>query len=331
MPSAHADSAHAVETRDLRVDYGERVAVDGLSLSVPPGEVFGLVGPNGAGKTSSFKVLATLMRPTYGDVFIGGIDIALRPEAARRRLGYMPDLAPAASDLKVWEFLDLFAAAHGLGGDAKRQRVGECLERVGLDDRAGAMCKELSRGMTQRLVLAKVLLHRPSLYLLDEPASGMDPTSRAALRETLRSLAAEGASVIVSSHILTELEDMCTMVGFMREGRLVDSGSVADVLARHAGAAGRTLLANVLGDPSPLLQFLDEREGTSPGAATPAGVEFTLAGGDADQADLLAAMVAAGLRVKSLAERRATMEQVLLDLETRTASPTQPPPLPPNR
>ena len=205
----------AIKMVDLRVDYGDFAAVDSLSLSVPFGEVFGLVGPNGAGKTSSFKVLATLMEPTFGEVFLCGIDIALQPEKARRVLGYMPDLAPVPSDLKCWEFLDLYAAAHGLEEQERHDRITECLQKVDLEDKRQAICSTLSRGMKQRLVLAKTLLHRPKVMLLDEPASGMDPVSRVALRRILKELAAEGTTVIVSSHILSELSDMCTSIGFM--------------------------------------------------------------------------------------------------------------------
>ena len=196
----------AVQTVDMRVDYGDFVAVNELCLNVPRGEIYGLIGPNGAGKTSSFKVLATFMEPTYGDVFIGGLDISLKPEEARKHLGYMPDLAPIATDLKVWEFLDLFASAHGINGKARSLRIEECLDKVTLGDKRNEYCKSLSRGMMQRLVLAKTLLHQPSLFLLDEPASGMDPESRQALRNTVRQLADEGAAVLLSSHILTELE-----------------------------------------------------------------------------------------------------------------------------
>ncbi|MFN6016373.1 MAG: ABC transporter ATP-binding protein, partial [Verrucomicrobiota bacterium] len=151
----------AIDIRSLRVDYGDFVAVNDLSLSVPAGEVFGLVGPNGAGKTSTFRVLATLMEPTYGEVLLDGIDIADDIESARRVVGYMPDLAPVPSDLKVWEFLDFHAAAYGIGNRAKRRdRVAECLEEVALEGQRNQWCGELSRGQTQRVVLAKTMLHR---------------------------------------------------------------------------------------------------------------------------------------------------------------------------
>ena len=239
-------SSAAIEIRDLRVDYGNFVAVNDISLSVPAGEVCGLVGPNGAGKTSTFKVLTTLMHPTYGEVRLCDMDLFEQPEAAREVLGYMPDLAPVPSDLRLWEFLDLFAHAHGIGASAKRRlRIEQCLEEVHLTDKRNSWCRELSRGQTQRLVLAKTLLHRPRVMVLDEPASGMDPLSRRDLRLTLRKLAENGVAIIVSSHILSELADMCTSLCVMNQGRILASGPVDEV--RHQlGNADRTLVLTVL-------------------------------------------------------------------------------------
>ena len=169
------ESRVAVDIRSLRVDYGDFVAVDNLTLAVPQGEILGIVGPNGAGKTSTFRVLATLMEPTHGDVFFDGVDIAEDPRQARRLMGYMPDLAPVPSDLKVWEFLDFYAAAYGLrDAQQRRQRADRCLETVGLSNLRNNGCRELSRGQTQRVVLAKTILHKPRVLILDEPASGLD-------------------------------------------------------------------------------------------------------------------------------------------------------------
>ena len=302
---------------DLRVDYGDFAAVDSLSLTVPFGEVFGLVGPNGAGKTSSFKVLATLMEPTFGEVFLCGIDIALQPEKARRMLGYMPDLAPVPTDLKCWEFLDLYAAAHGLTENARRTRIRECLQRVDLEDKREAICSSLSRGMKQRLVLAKTLLHRPKVMLLDEPASGMDPVSRAALRRTLKELAEDGTTVLVSSHILSELSDMCTSVGFMAGGKLVDAGKIDDVLARQ-GSAERQIKVELLDDES-AAACQQAIEGAVPGAVTAVGrvVSFAMDGDGAEQVALLRKLVELGLPVRSFEEKRTSIEDVLLELDQK--------------
>lgn len=304
---------YAVRTVDMRVDYGDFVAVNELCLNVPKGEIYGLIGPNGAGKTSSFKVLATLMEPTYGDVFIGGVDISLHPEEARKHLGYMPDLAPIATDLKVWEFLDLFAGAHGLNNKTGKLRVEECLDKVALDDKRNEYCKSLSRGMMQRLVLAKTLLHRPSLFLLDEPASGMDPESRKALRYTVRQLANEGAAVLLSSHILTELEDMCTMVGMMSKGNLVESGKISDVITRRSNEE-KSLIIESLDDLTPIANFISTNKLVGNFLVNENELVFSFNGNDEEQVQLLNDLVVEGFRIKSLREQKKNIEQILLEM-----------------
>ena len=306
---------YAVRTVDMRVDYGDFVAVNELCLNVPKGEIYGLIGPNGAGKTSSFKVLATLMEPTYGDVFIGGVDISLHPEEARKHLGYMPDLAPIATDLKVWEFLDLFAGAHGLNNKTGKLRVEECLDKVALDDKRNEYCKSLSRGMMQRLVLAKTLLHRPSLFLLDEPASGMDPESRKALRYTVRQLANEGAAVLLSSHILTELEDMCTMVGMMSKGNLVESGKISDVITRRSNEE-KSLIIESLDDLTPIANFISTNKLVGNFLVNENELVFSFNGNDEEQVQLLNDLVVEGFRIKSLREQKKNIEQILLEMNS---------------
>jgi len=305
----------AIEIKDLRVDYGNFVAVNDISLSVPPGEVCGLVGPNGAGKTSTFKVLTTLMHPTYGDVRLCGMDLFLQPEDAREVLGYMPDFAPVPSDLKAWEFLDLFAHAHGLGNAARRrERIDACLEDVHLTDKRDAWCRELSRGQTQRLVLAKTLLHRPRVMVLDEPASGMDPLSRRDLRMTLRRLAADGVAIIVSSHILSELADMCTSLCVMNQGKILASGAV-DAVRDQLGNADRTLALTVLpgseGEAERVLRALPHTQ-----ELVVQGARFSMRfhGSGEDQAALLATLLAAGVKVRTFEEQKSSFEDILVQV-----------------
>ena len=311
----------AVQTVDMRVDYGDFVAVNELCLNVPRGEIYGLIGPNGAGKTSSFKVLATLMEPTYGDVFIGGVDISLQPEEARKHLGYMPDLAPIATDLKVWEFLDLFASAYGLSGKIRRTRIEECLGKVALDDKRNEYCKSLSRGMMQRLVLAKTLLHRPSLFLLDEPASGMDPESRQALRYTVRQLAKDGAAVLLSSHILTELEDMCTMVGMMSRGNLVESGKISDVITRRSNDQ-KSLIIESLDNLNEIASYISSEEFVADYLVNENELMLSFNGNDEAQSQLLSGMINKGFRIKSLREQKKSIEQILLEMNA-SSNPEQ--------
>ncbi len=307
----------AIDVRELRVDYGDFVAVDDVSFCVPAGEVFGLVGPNGAGKTSTFRVLAMLMEPTYGEVFLCGLDIAGEPEEARRIVGYMPDLAPVPGDLKVWEFLNFYAAAYGLGSrEQRRARVEECLEEVSLSDQRYAWCNKLSRGQTQRLVLAKTLLHRPRVIILDEPASGLDPLARRNLRSTLQRLAADGATVFVSSHILSELAEMCTSLCVMHHGRLLANGTVDEVRAT-LGSTERTITAVPLEGAAALASWLEGHAGVHEVRISGRAVVFGFRGSDAMQADLLAAMLGHGFRVSRFEERRSSFEDLLVGVAER--------------
>lgn len=309
---AETTARPAVDIRSLRVDYGDFVAVDDLTLAIPRGEVFGLVGPNGAGKTSTFKVITTLMEPTYGEVFLDGVDIQEDAAGARRILGYMPDLAPVPSDLRVGEFLDFHAHAYGLGtAKERRARVAECLEKVALTPQRGSWCKELSRGQTQRVVLAKTLLHRPRVLVLDEPASGLDPLARRDLRNVLRELAAEGSTVFVSSHILTELAEMCSSLCVMNRGKLLASGTAAEVRAQLGNNSCRITL--VLARPqAEAFSWLTARTEVADLSARGNHYEFSFSGDETAQAELLAEFVSAGFRPRSFEEKRSSFEDMLV-------------------
>jgi len=305
-------SRAAIEIKDLRVDYGDFVAVQDISLSIPAGEVFGLVGPNGAGKTSTFKVLTTLMEPTYGEVNIAGFDIFESAQEVRRIMAYMPDLAPVPTDLKLWEFLDFYADTHRLGGRrARRERVDECLEIVNLLGKREAWCKQLSRGQTQRLVLAKTLLHRPKVLILDEPASGLDPLSRREMRIALQAMAKEGATVLVSSHILSELAEMCSSLCVMNQGRLLASGTT-DEVRRELGQAERQLKTVTYGDPAALVSWLRERSGVTHLQVEGQKVGFHFTGEDLDQERLLVDLVNAKLKLRSFEEEGSSFEDILV-------------------
>lgn len=307
-------AAAAIDIRSLRVDYGAFTAVDDLTLSVAAGEVFGLVGPNGAGKTSTFRVITTLMEPTYGEIRLDGVDVFEDVEAARRIIGYMPDLAPVPGDLKVWEFLAFHAAAYGLGTRAAcRERVDECLAEVALSGQRDAWCKELSRGQTQRVVLAKTLLHRPRVLILDEPASGLDPLARRDLRGTLRRLAAAGATVFVSSHILSELAEMCTSLCVMNQGRLLAAGSVEEV-RQQLGSTVRTLTVTFLEREDEAAAWLAGQAGVQALQVVAPQVLFRFAGSDEAQAALVAGLIGAGYRLRIFEEKRASFEEILVEV-----------------
>ena len=306
--------APAIDVRYLRVDYGDFVAVDDLTLTVPPGEVFGLVGPNGAGKTSTFRVLTTLMEPTYGEVILDGVDVLEDSESARRIIGYMPDLAPVPTDLKVWEFLDFHAAGYGLGTRAqRRERVAECLEEVALTDQRNNWCKALSRGQTQRVVLAKTLLHRPRVLILDEPASGLDPLARRDLRNALRKLAKTGATVFVSSHILSELAEMCSSLCVMNKGRLLASGTV-DQVRHQLGNTERTLTATLLARHEEAGEWLSAQPAVHELRIAGPQIIFGFKGDDHAQADLIEGLFRLGIRMRAFEEKRSSFEDILVEV-----------------
>lgn len=308
-----ATPAPALEISNLRVDYGSFTAVRDLSLTLEPGEIFGLAGPNGAGKTSTIRVLATLLEPTYGEVSIAGLDLFEVPGKVHALLGYMPDLAPVIPDLKVWEFLDLYAHSHGFRGTEKRDRVDGCLKKVKLGDKRDLYGKELSRGMTQRVVLAKTLLHDPTVLLLDEPASGMDPIARRDMRRIFQDLASEGATVVVSSHILSELSDMCTSVGIMHLGELLRYGSL-DAVLDSLEAEQVDIETEFLDAVEAALGMLANVDTVSAVQVEGMKVRFAFRGDRRAQSQLLRDLVQNGIQVRSFTPRRSGIESLLMSL-----------------
>jgi ABC-2 type transport system ATP-binding protein len=223
-----------VDVESLWVRYGQLAAVRGISLQIPRGEVFGFIGPNGAGKSSTIKVLATLLRDFTGRVKINGIDVIARPQAVREKIGYVPDFFGVYEDLTVEEYLHFFAAAYRIDRNRRKAIIGDVLELTDLVHKLHSPVDALSRGMKQRLSLARVLLHDPDLLLLDEPASGLDPRARIEMRELLKALKEMGKTILISSHILHELAQLCTRIGIIEAGTMVAQGSVNEIY-RHLG------------------------------------------------------------------------------------------------
>ncbi|MBT3569695.1 MAG: ABC transporter ATP-binding protein, partial [Opitutae bacterium] len=292
-----------IEVRDLKVYYGDNVAVDGLSFEVEKGEVYGLIGPNGAGKTTTIKAIATLLEPTYGEILVDGISALHEPENVRGMLGYMPDFPPVYDDLRVDEFVELFASAYGATSEKRNTEVDRCLAATNLEDKRKVLCKTLSRGMKQRALLAKTLVHDPPVLLLDEPAANLDPKARIDLRNLLKHLAKDGKTILVSSHVLTELQDLCDSIGIMREGKMVINGNLQEVVER--ATLTKTILMELL-HPFPQTHgFLIAHpsahfSGEVDESATL--IEFTFDGDNEEVANLLRALVELGAPVKSFHE-----------------------------
>src|SRR6188472_3385280 len=221
-----------IETRDLTKTYGDLYALNRLTLKLDKGDVFGFIGPNGAGKTTTMRILATLLNPSWGEASVCGYSIYTGSKEIRRSIGYMPDFFGVYDDMKVTEYLEFFAAAYRITGPDRRKKVDQVLELVDLGYKRDALVTSLSRGMTQRLGLARVLLHEPQVLLLDEPASGLDPRARIEIRNLLKRLGQMNKTIIVSSHILPELADVCTRVGMIEKGILIVDGYVDEVMRK---------------------------------------------------------------------------------------------------
>ncbi|MEM7628081.1 MAG: ABC transporter ATP-binding protein [Planctomycetota bacterium] len=221
-----------IETINLTKRYGDLVALDSLNLTIREGDCFGFIGPNGAGKTTTIKILATLLKPSSGQAQIGGLTVGYQNRQIRPLIGYVPDFMGAYEDMVVHEYLEFFAAAYNINGAQRKKVVADVLELTDLSYKQTAEVNSLSRGMQQRLSIARVLLHDPKVLLMDEPASGLDPRARIEIRELLKELKRMGKTILISSHILHELAELCNVVGIIERGKLLFSGSVADVLRR---------------------------------------------------------------------------------------------------
>jgi ABC-type multidrug transport system, ATPase component len=307
----------AIETIELTHRYKKLIALDRLNLQVPQGCIYGFIGPNGAGKTTTLRLLAGLQTPTSGEIRLMGERLTTR--LAQRFVGYMPDFFGVYDDLRVWEYLDFFARCYGLRGARLRQVVDELLELVDLSDKRDAFVQTLSRGMQQRLCLAHALVHDPLILLLDEPASGLDPRARVELRELLRTLRSMGKTIMLSSHILSELAEVCDAIGIIDHGRMLISGPLAEVQQQLAtGSRVRmriaresdVVLALTLLQHQPLVQTVS----TVPADPRSLIVDFTQPVGEEQCATFLAELVSAGVAISEFSARSENLEEFFLRL-----------------
>jgi len=317
-------SEFMVETHHLSKRYKKNapLALDDLNLRVPRGALFGFIGPNGAGKTTTLRLLAGLLEPSSGEIWIDGHSVQQDPRAIHEYVGYMPDSFGLYYEMTAWEYLDFFARSHALSAAYRRRVVEELLELVGLSTKRDEEVGHLSRGMQQRLCLAHALVHDPQLLLLDEPASGLDPRARVEMRELLRELSAMGKTIILSSHILSELAEICNEIGIIQKGKIVASGPLAEL--RHSARPGRTVRLHILSDPEQALAVLKANpqveeaypltngNGKQPGT----WLEAYLTGSLETVADVLTFVVQEGVRLVEYREAGNELEDLFLQLTT---------------
>jgi ABC-2 type transport system ATP-binding protein len=307
-----------VEAHGLVKRYPGTLAVGGVDLAIPQGEIFGLVGPNGAGKTTMLRMLATLLLPTSGEALIAGESVTRNPQAVRRVLGYMPDSFGVYDDMKVWEYLDFFGRCYGLAPARRKRMIGDLLELVDLAAKRDAYVLSLSRGMQQRLCLAHALVHDPQVLLLDEPASGLDPRARVELRELLRELRTLGKTIVISSHILPELEELCTSVAIVDRGRVLAAGTISEIGQKLR--VGEVLRVRVLGDADAVeaARAWFELQPDVASAALDSGlIEIGFRGDEGGAAQLLAGAVSSNIRIASYSPAATDLQELFLQVTER--------------
>lgn len=311
-PPVHGGENVCIELRRLYRNFGNTRAVDDISFGVQRGHVYGFIGPNGAGKTTSMRILATLDMPSYGDAFVDGFSCVNDPEYVRQRLGFMPDSFGTYRDVSCGEYLDFFARAYGLVGNQRSRRLTEVLRFTGASQMIDKPIRGLSKGMKQRLCLGRALIHDPAVMILDEPAAGLDPRARIDLRRMIRQLASEGKTILVSSHILTELAEMCDSVGIIEQGRLLASGSVEQIERQRANS--RELSIRILERGDDAVAWLQTHQECDQVIRDGELIRVEFAGDARDQSALIAALIGEGFLVAELTSRKKSLEDVFLQV-----------------
>ncbi len=301
-----------VRVENLTRHFGRTRAVDGISFSFESGHIVGFVGPNGAGKTTTLRILATVDEPTSGDAFMDGISAVEDPEKARHLVGFMPDQVPAHGDMTVHEYLDFYARAYGIRDPRRTQIVGSVEEFAGLGQLRDKTVVALSKGMKQRISLARAIVHDPAVLLLDEPAAGLDPRARIELRELLRLLADQGKAILVSSHILTELSEICDDAVIIERGKIVGAGTVDDLLTRDTRR--RLVRIRTLASLEDLLKAVIQIPGVDDGRIDGRCVTVTVDGDESACRTILATLVRQGVPVVEFTHQRADLEDVFMSV-----------------
>ena len=309
-PMPAAPPVAAVQTNGLSRMYGSLAALSNLDLTVNKGDLFGFIGSNGAGKTTTLRILATFLTPSAGRALIFGKDVVTEADSVRHIIGYMPDFFGVYKDMEVTEYLDFFGACYKIPSAKRERTVLDVLELVGLSEKKGSLIGALSRGMQQRLGLARVLIHDPQLLLLDEPASGLDPRARIEMMAILQELQRMGKTIIISSHILSELQTLCNRVCIIEKGRLIYSGPVQGV--RDQMSQVRVMWARVATDQMAAVELLKARPEISEVTTVDGEIKITLASLDTDHSIVASTLVLGGAKLTELREDEIGLEEVFM-------------------
>lgn len=302
-----------IETTGLTKKYGSFTALSDLNLKIEQGTVFGVVGHNGAGKSTFFSIMATLLAPTSGSAYINGISVTSEPKKVRNYIGYMPDFFGVYDQLRVNEYLDFYGASYGIPVRERKVLINQLLELVNLSSKIDSYVDVLSRGMKQRLCLARSLIHDPDVLILDEPASGLDPRARIEMREVLKELKNMGKTILISSHILPELSEMCDEIGVINKGQLVAHGTVAEI--QQQLQSEKIIVVRLAGDVEKALAFFeDDPSVMKPSILEDDVIQFQYSGTDEDQVQLLKNAILANLPIISFKQQESNLEDVFMEI-----------------
>ncbi len=301
-----------VTIRNLTKTYGRYRALNNLNLHIGKGDIFGFVGPNGAGKTTTMRIICGLLQADWGEVYIDGVDALNHPEQVKRRVGYVPDFFGVYDNFKVMEYMEFYGSMYGMEGEAVRKTSVGLLDLVNLSDKRDAYVDGLSRGMKQRLCVARALIHNPQLLILDEPASGLDPRARFELKEVMKNLGAMGKTIIISSHILPELGEMCNSIGVMEKGNLVASGKVEEITRRSRRSNPLTI--EVLDNKELAIQILKQMPLVEKISIREDAIIIAFSGDDEEMAQLLTSLIMNGVRISNFHREPGNLETLFLEI-----------------
>ena len=301
-----------VEIRNLTKTYGKYRALNNLNLHIDKGEIFGFVGPNGAGKTTTMRIICGLLQADWGEVYVDGIDSLNHNELIKRKVGYVPDFFGVYDNFKVMEYMDFYGSMYGIDGETVRKTSLGLLDLVNLSDKADSYVDGLSRGMKQRLCVARALIHNPQLLILDEPSSGLDPRARFELKEIMKNLGSMGKTIIISSHILPELGEMCTSIGVMEKGNLIANGKVEEITKQSRQANPLTI--QILENKDQAIQILRQTPQVQKLSIRDNEIIIAFCGEEADMAQLLSNLILSGVKVSGFHREEGNLETLFLEI-----------------